>query len=92
MHEIYKAIGRVPRPMRPYSSGESGTGKELVARALTSTAPRRQVLSCHKLRRHPRDVAGKRAFGYEKGAFTAPRTARWAASNRQTGERYFSTK
>jgi two-component system response regulator AtoC len=72
MHEVLQAIGAfAPMPWPALVVGETGTGKELVARALHSQSPRRELpfvaVNCGAI---PDELAESTLFGHERGSFT----------------------
>src|SRR5262249_22968046 len=72
MAEVQKLIDRVAdTDITVLVRGERGTGKELVARALTSSSPRRDKpfvkVNCAAL---PTELLESELFGFERGAFT----------------------
>ena len=72
MQQIFSSVMRVaPSRATVLLAGESGVGKDLIARAIHYHSPRQRPAFCqNQLHRAAGKPDGKRAFGYEKGAFT----------------------
>ena len=86
MQEVFRAIGRLSQSnITVLINGESGTGKELVARALHTHSPRKDLpFIALNMAAIPRDLIESELFGHEKGAFTgaaAQRVGRFQQAN-----------
>jgi Nif-specific regulatory protein len=78
MKRVFDTIKKVaPTDITVLVQGETGTGKELVAKAIHTLSPRRELpfvpVNCAAI---PKELIESELFGHEKGAFTGATNAR----------------
>ncbi len=78
MKRVFDTIKKVaPTHITVLVQGETGTGKELVAKAIHTLSPRRELafvpVNCAAI---PKELIESELFGHEKGAFTGATSAR----------------
>ncbi|MBE9533200.1 MAG: nitrogen regulation protein NR(I) [Proteobacteria bacterium] len=78
MQEVFRSIGRLARSnITVLINGESGTGKELVANALHTHSPRKDLpFIALNMAAIPKELMESELFGHEKGAFTGAHALR----------------